>query len=63
MGTPPHCATGIGGALPPKRDLHRFVRWPKYVRLQRQRRVLNQRLKVRLACSRTPDTALPQMLL
>eukprot|EP00270_Netrium_digitus_P003451 TRINITY_DN13_c0_g1_i2.p1 TRINITY_DN13_c0_g1~~TRINITY_DN13_c0_g1_i2.p1 ORF type:complete len:269 (+),score=90.35 TRINITY_DN13_c0_g1_i2:93-899(+) len=37
---------GIGGALPPKKDLHRFVKWPKYVRLQRQRRVLNQRLKV-----------------
>lgn len=26
--------------------MHRFVKWPKYVRLQRQRRVLNQRLKV-----------------
>lgn len=38
---------GVGGALPPKRDLHRFVKWPKYVRLQRQRRVLYQRLKVR----------------
>lgn len=37
---------GIGGALPPKKDLHRFVKWPKYVRLQRQRRVLSQRLKV-----------------
>lgn len=37
---------GIGGALPPKRDLHRFVKWPKVVRIQRQRRVLKQRLKV-----------------
>jgi large subunit ribosomal protein L7Ae len=37
---------GIGGAIPPKKNLHRFVKWPKYVRLQRQRRVLNQRLKV-----------------
>eukprot|EP00850_Spirogloea_muscicola_P012684 SM000083S22731 [mRNA] locus=s83:98447:100382:- [translate_table: standard] len=37
---------GIGGALPPTRSLHRFVKWPKYVRLQRQRRVLHQRLKV-----------------
>lgn len=36
----------IGGDLPPKRDMHRFVKWPKYVRIQRQRRVLNQRLKV-----------------
>lgn len=37
---------GIGGDLPPKKNLHRFVKWPKYIRLQRQRRVLNQRLKV-----------------
>lgn len=38
---------GIGGDLPlGKRDLGRYVRWPKYVRLQRQRRVLYQRLKV-----------------
>jgi len=37
---------GIGGALPPKKDLHRFVKWPKVVRIQRQRRVLKQRLKV-----------------
>lgn len=37
---------GIGGALPPKKVLNRFVKWPHYVRLQRQRRVLLQRLKV-----------------
>ena len=37
---------GIGGDIQPKRDLTRFVRWPKYVRLQRQRRVLYKRLKV-----------------
>jgi large subunit ribosomal protein L7Ae len=37
---------GLGGAPLPKRDLHRFVKWPKYVRIQRQRRILNQRLKV-----------------
>jgi len=37
---------GLGGAPPPKRDLHRFVKWPKYVRVQRQRRVLSMRLKV-----------------
>ena len=37
----------IGGAvLPKKRDLTRYVRWPKYVVLQRQRRVLFRRLKV-----------------
>ncbi|KAG1669054.1 hypothetical protein FOA52_003972 [Chlamydomonas sp. UWO 241] len=37
---------GLGGAPPPKTDLHRFVKWPKYVRLQRQKRVLAMRLKV-----------------
>jgi len=37
---------GIGGNIQPKRDLTRFVRWPKYIRLQRQKRVLNKRLKV-----------------
>lgn len=37
----------IGGDLRPKgRDLSRFVRWPKYVRLQRQKKILLQRLKV-----------------
>ena len=37
----------IGGAIRPKgRDLSRFVKWPKYVRIQRQRAVLYQRLKV-----------------
>jgi large subunit ribosomal protein L7Ae len=37
---------GIGQALPPRRPLNRYVKWPKYVRLQRQRSVLLQRLKV-----------------
>jgi large subunit ribosomal protein L7Ae len=36
----------IGGDIQPTRDLTRFVRWPKYIRLQRQKRVLLQRLKV-----------------
>lgn len=36
----------IGQHILPKRDVTRFVRWPKYVRLQRQRAVLYQRLKV-----------------
>jgi len=37
----------IGGDLRPKgRDLSRFVRWPRYVRLQRQKKILLQRLKV-----------------
>ncbi|CAI9111635.1 OLC1v1011898C1 [Oldenlandia corymbosa var. corymbosa] len=37
---------GIGGALPPKKDLTRFVKWPLNVRIQRKKRVLRQRLKV-----------------
>jgi large subunit ribosomal protein L7Ae len=37
---------GIGQDIQPKRDLSRFVKWPEYVRLQRQRKILNQRLKV-----------------
>lgn len=37
----------IGGDIRPHgRDLSRFVRWPKYVRLQRQKKILLQRLKV-----------------
>jgi len=36
----------LGGNIQPKRDLTRFVKWPKYVRIQRQKRVLMQRLKV-----------------
>ncbi|XP_069121500.1 large ribosomal subunit protein eL8-like isoform X2 [Argopecten irradians] len=37
---------GIGQDIQPKRDLSRFVKWPKYIRLQRQKAVLLQRLKV-----------------
>jgi len=37
---------GIGGDIPPPQDLTRFVKWPEYVRLQRQKVILNQRLKV-----------------
>jgi len=37
---------GIGQSIQPKRDLTRFVKWPKYIRLQRQRRILLTRLKV-----------------
>lgn len=36
----------IGGDIQPKRDLTRFVKWPKYIRIQRQKRILLQRLKV-----------------
>ncbi len=37
---------GVGGTVQPKRDLTRYVRWPKYIRLQRQKQILYQRLKV-----------------
>jgi len=37
---------GIGNDLHPGRDLTRYVRWPHYVKLQRQRRVLYARLKI-----------------
>eukprot|EP00918_Siedleckia_nematoides_P018428 GHVU01039382.1.p1 GENE.GHVU01039382.1~~GHVU01039382.1.p1 ORF type:complete len:263 (-),score=62.57 GHVU01039382.1:253-1041(-) len=36
----------IGGTVVPKTDLSRYVRWPKYVLMQRQKRVLLTRLKV-----------------
>lgn len=36
----------IGGDIQPKRNLTRFVKWPQYIRLQRQKRILLQRLKV-----------------
>merc|ERR1719231_1178169 len=37
---------GIGGDIQPRRDLSRYVHWPKYIRIQRQRKILYQRLKV-----------------
>jgi len=37
---------GIGQHIQPKRDLTRFTKWPLYIRLQRQKRILMQRLKV-----------------
>lgn len=47
---------GIGGDIPGKRDLGRFVKWPKYVRLQRQHRVLYKRLKVPPAINQFTQT-------
>ena len=39
--------TGITGQdIRPKTDLTRFVKWPEYIRLQRQKVILSQRLKV-----------------
>jgi len=37
---------GIGRAIRPVKDLSRYVKWPRYVRLQRQRAILKKRLKV-----------------
>merc|ERR1712013_498013 len=37
---------GIGGNVQPKRNLSRYVKWPKYIRFQRQKAILLQRLKV-----------------
>ncbi|GMG25547.1 unnamed protein product [Ambrosiozyma monospora] len=37
---------GLGQAIQPKRNVNRFVRWPAYIRLQRQKKVLSLRLKV-----------------
>ena len=35
-----------GQDIQPKRDLKRFIKWPEYVRLQRQKVILSYRLKV-----------------
>ncbi|XP_052026734.1 60S ribosomal protein L7a-like [Apodemus sylvaticus] len=37
---------GIGQDIQPKRDLTRFLKWSHYIRLQRQRAILYERLKV-----------------
>jgi len=36
----------VGNDLPPRRDLSRLVRWPKYIRLQRQKAILYKRLTI-----------------
>ncbi|GKT94119.1 60S ribosomal protein L8-B [Colletotrichum tofieldiae] len=36
---------GIGQDIQPRRNLARMVKWPEYVRLQRQKKILNMRLK------------------
>merc|ERR1712153_42867 len=36
----------IGGDIRPSGDLTRFVKWPKYIRIQRSRRILYQRIKI-----------------
>lgn len=39
-------SSALGQDIQPKTDLTRFVKWPEYIRLQRQKVILNQRLKV-----------------
>jgi large subunit ribosomal protein L7Ae len=36
----------VGRDIRPQRDLSRFVRWPRYIRIQRQKSILQKRLKV-----------------
>ncbi|QIW98699.1 hypothetical protein AMS68_004217 [Peltaster fructicola] len=47
---------GIGQDIQPKRNLSRSVKWPAYVRLQRQRKILNMRLKVPPAIAQFSNT-------
>ena len=46
----------VGGDIQPTRDLTRFVRWPKYIILQRQKKILLQRLKVPPALNQFSST-------
>jgi len=36
----------IGNDIQPRRDLTRYVRWPRYIRIARQKKILMNRLKV-----------------
>lgn len=36
----------LGGDIQPKRDLTRFVKWPKYIRLQKMKKIMLMRLKI-----------------
>merc|ERR1711898_87467 len=45
-----------GDILPPKRDLTRFVKWPKYIRLQRSKMTLLKRIKIPPAINQFSNT-------
>eukprot|EP00924_Labyrinthula_sp_SR-Ha-C_P013063 maker-scaffold_12-augustus-gene-8.48-mRNA-1 protein AED:0.05 eAED:0.05 QI:136/0.66/0.75/1/0.33/0.25/4/0/288 len=47
---------GIGGSVLPAKDLTRYVKWPRYIRLQRQKKILWQRLKVPPAINQFTNT-------
>lgn len=53
----------IGNDKIHKMDLTRFVKWPKYVRLQRQRRILYKRLRVPPAINQFSNTINKQLAL
>jgi large subunit ribosomal protein L7Ae len=46
----------IGRDIRPSPDLSRYVKWPRYVRLQRQRAILKKRLKVPPAINQFTNT-------
>merc|ERR1711865_1003787 len=46
----------IGGDIRPAGDLTRFVKWPKYIRIQRSRRILYQRIKIPPAINQFKQT-------
>merc|ERR1711935_442516 len=46
----------IGGAIQPVRNLTRFVKWPKYIRIQRQKRIMFLRLKAPPALAQFEQT-------
>merc|ERR1712151_169134 len=46
----------LGGDIQPKRDLTRFVRWPKYVGLQRMKKIMLMRLKMPPAINQFNNT-------
>ncbi|MCJ1327749.1 60S ribosomal protein L8B [Thelotrema lepadinum] len=46
----------IGNDIQPQRNLSRFVKWPQYVQLQRQHKVLKMRLKVPPAIAQFSNT-------
>ncbi|KAG0690999.1 60S ribosomal protein L8B [Pichia californica] len=47
---------GLGQAIQPKRNLSRFVKWPEYIRFQRQKKILSLRLKVPPAIAQFNNT-------
>merc|ERR1711959_752445 len=46
----------IGGDILPKHDLTRFVKWPKYIRLQRSKMTLLKRIKIPPAINQFSNT-------